>query len=74
MEKLIERLRANHDLSEEQARGIINTVTEYLIERFPMISGAVDNFFSTEDHSHVDASDNHYMSEATSTPPDDILE
>jgi hypothetical protein len=45
MEELIQKLQSIHGLSAEQSYGILNTITGYIKEKFPMISGAVDNLF-----------------------------
>jgi len=45
MEELIQKLQSIHGLSAEQSYGILNTITSYIKEKFPMISGAVDNLF-----------------------------
>src|SRR5580693_9747937 len=47
MEELIQRLQSIHGLSAEQAHGILNTITTYIKEKFPMVSGAIDNLFQT---------------------------
>lgn len=58
MEELIQKLQSIHGLSAEQSHGILNTITGYIKEKFPMISGAVDNLFQagatpSEDQSKV---------------------
>ncbi|MEO9020839.1 MAG: hypothetical protein ABI237_09020 [Ginsengibacter sp.] len=45
MEELIQKLQSLHGLSAEQAHGILNTITGYIKEKFPMVGGAVDNLF-----------------------------
>jgi hypothetical protein len=47
LQELIEKLQSSHGLSAEQSQGIINTVTGFIKEKFPMLSGAVDNMFGT---------------------------
>ena len=47
MEELIQRLQSIHGLSAEQSHGILNTITTYIKEKFPMVSGAIDNLFPT---------------------------
>jgi hypothetical protein len=59
MEELIKKLQEKHNLSAEQALGILGTITGYIKEKFPMVAGAVDNLFpigssstsSNEEHS-----------------------
>jgi hypothetical protein len=43
MEDLIKRLQENHNLTAEQSYGILNTIKEFIKEKFPMVGGAIDN-------------------------------
>lgn len=45
MEELIQKLQNEHGLSSEQSQGILNTITGYIKEKFPMVAGAIDNLF-----------------------------
>ncbi len=45
MEELLQKLQNIHGLSAEQAHGILNTITGYIKEKFPMVGGAIDNLF-----------------------------
>ena len=45
MEELIQKLQNLHGLTAEQSHGILNTITGYIKEKFPMVAGAVDNLF-----------------------------
>ena len=47
MEELIQKLQSLHGLSAEQSHGILNTITGYVKEKFPMVAGAVDNLFQS---------------------------
>lgn len=47
MQELIEKL-VQTGLTEEQAKKAVNTVAEYVKEKFPMISGAVDQIFPSQ--------------------------
>lgn len=47
MEELIQKLQNIHGLSAEQSHGILNTITGYIKEKFPMVAGAVDNLFQS---------------------------
>lgn len=47
MEELIQKLQSNHGLTAEQSHGILNTITGYIKEKFPMVAGAVDNLFQS---------------------------
>ena len=47
MEELIQKLQAVHGLSAEQSHGILNTITSFVKEKFPMVGGAIDNIFQS---------------------------
>jgi len=47
MEELIQKLQTAHGLSREQSYSILNTITGYIKEKFPMVAGAVDNLFQS---------------------------
>jgi hypothetical protein len=41
--ELVTRLKTQAGLSDEQAQKVIETIKEFVVEKFPMLSGAVDN-------------------------------
>jgi len=45
MQDLIDKLKNNNGLTDEQAKGVLNTITEYIKDKFPMFAGAVDSLF-----------------------------
>ncbi len=45
MNELIEKLQEEAGLTEEQARKALETVKSYVIDKFPMLEGAVGNLF-----------------------------
>jgi hypothetical protein len=47
MQELINKLMAECNLTEEQARKVIATVKDYVVEKFPMLEGAVNNVFGS---------------------------
>jgi len=47
LQELIQKLQDNHGLTPEQSHNILGTVTGFIKEKFPMLSGAVDNMFGT---------------------------
>jgi hypothetical protein len=47
MEELIQKLQSEHGLSAEQSQGILNTITNFVKEKFPMVGGAIDNIFKS---------------------------
>ena len=47
MEELINRLTVNAGISEAQAMKALETIKDFVKEKFPMLGGAVDNMFSS---------------------------
>ncbi|MCZ2222225.1 MAG: hypothetical protein LC122_01140 [Chitinophagales bacterium] len=45
MKELIEKLGAEAGISPEQAAKVIETIANFVKEKFPMLSGAVDSIF-----------------------------
>ena len=45
MKELIDRLKAEAGLTEEQAKKAIETIKNFVVEKFPMLEGAVKNIF-----------------------------
>ncbi|HMR91932.1 MAG TPA: hypothetical protein PKC69_06445 [Chitinophagaceae bacterium] len=45
MQELIEKLKAEAGLTDEQAQKAINTIKDFVVEKFPMLEGAVSNIF-----------------------------
>lgn len=45
MQELIDRLKTEAGLTEEQAKQAISTIKNYVIEKYPMLEGAVNNVF-----------------------------
>lgn len=45
MQELIEKLKSEAGLSGEQATKAIETIKSYIVEKFPMLEGAVNNLF-----------------------------
>lgn len=48
MQELIEKLKTEAGLTEEQAKQVIATMKSYVVEKFPMLEGAVNNVFGGE--------------------------
>ena len=48
MQELIQKLQKENGLSAEQSQSVLNTVKEFIKEKFPMIGGAVDNMFPAD--------------------------
>ena len=47
MDELIEKLKTEAGLSDEQAKKAIETIKTYVVEKFPMLEGAVGNLFGS---------------------------
>ena len=45
MNELIEKLKAEAGLTDEQAEKSLEAIRNYVIEKFPMLEGAVGNLF-----------------------------
>ena len=43
--ELVERLKTDVNLSEEQARKVMETIKNYVVEKYPMLAGAADSMF-----------------------------
>lgn len=48
MQELIEKLKAEAGLTEEQAKHAIATIKNFVVEKFPMLEGAVNSVFGGE--------------------------
>lgn len=48
MHELIEKLKAEAGLTEDQAKQAIATIKSFVVEKFPMLEGAVNNVFGGE--------------------------
>lgn len=48
MQELIDKLKAEAGLTEEQAKQAIATLKNYVVEKYPMLEGAVSNLFGEE--------------------------
>ncbi len=49
MEELINRLKENAGINDEQAAKALETIKDFVKEKFPMLGGAVDNMFGSTD-------------------------
>ena len=43
--ELIEQLKAKAGLNDDQANKVLDTIKEFIVEKYPMLSGAVNNLF-----------------------------
>ena len=46
--ELIERLKSEAGLSDEQAGKVIETIKNFVVDKYPMLSGAVNNIFGNK--------------------------
>lgn len=47
MQELIDRLKQEAGLNDEQAKKVIETIKTFVVEKFPMLEGAVNNVFGS---------------------------
>ena len=45
MQELIDKLKSEAGLSEEQAKQAIETIKAFVVEKFPMLEGAIGSLF-----------------------------
>jgi nucleoid DNA-binding protein len=45
MQELIDKLKAEAGLTDEQAKKALESVKSFIVEKFPMLEGAVSNLF-----------------------------
>lgn len=43
--ELVDRLKSESGLSEDQAHNVLNTIKNFVVEKYPMLQGAVGNIF-----------------------------
>lgn len=43
--ELVERLKSGANLSDEQAQQVLETIKNFVVEKYPMLSGAVNSMF-----------------------------
>jgi hypothetical protein len=46
--ELVDRLKTQVGLSDEQASQVINTIKNFVVEKYPMLQGAVGNIFGNK--------------------------
>ncbi len=49
MQELIDKLMSNANISQEQAEKALETIKDFVKEKFPMMAGAVDNLFDVKE-------------------------
>ncbi len=43
--EIVDRLKARVGLSDEQANQVVETLKDFVIEKYPMLQGAIENIF-----------------------------
>jgi hypothetical protein len=43
--ELVERLKSEVNLTDEQAQKVLSTIKSFVVEKYPMLSGAVNSMF-----------------------------
>ncbi|MDB5206127.1 MAG: hypothetical protein JWR72_1202 [Flavisolibacter sp.] len=46
--ELTERLKTGANLSDEQANQVLETIKSFVVEKYPMLSGAVNSMFGNK--------------------------
>lgn len=46
--ELVDRLKSQVGLSDEQANQVVNTIKNFVVEKYPMLQGAVNNIFGNK--------------------------
>jgi len=45
MQELIDKLKAEAGITDEQAKKAIETIKNFVVDKFPMLEGAIGNLF-----------------------------
>ena len=46
--ELVENLKTRANLSDDQANKVIETIKDFVVEKYPMLQGAVNNIFGNK--------------------------
>ena len=46
--ELVDKLKTQANLSDEQANKVIETIKDFVLEKYPMLSGAVNNILGSK--------------------------
>ena len=46
--ELVDRLKSQVGLSDDQANEVVNTIKNFVVEKYPMLQGAVSNIFGNK--------------------------
>lgn len=48
LNELVDRLKSQAGLSDDQANQVVNTIKNFVVEKYPMLQGAVGNIFGNK--------------------------
>ena len=48
VDELTERLKTNVGLTDEQAKKVLGTIKAFIIDKYPMLQGAIDNILGDD--------------------------
>jgi hypothetical protein len=48
MEELVEKLKTEVGLTDDQAKKAIETIKNFVVDKFPMLEGAIGNLFGNQ--------------------------
>lgn len=46
--ELVEKLKSQAGLTDDQANKVIETIKDFVVDKYPMLSGAVNNIFGNK--------------------------
>jgi len=46
--ELVEKLKSQAGLNDDQANKVIETIKDFVVDKYPMLSGAVNNIFGNK--------------------------
>jgi hypothetical protein len=74
MQELIDKLTEKAGISTDQAHKAIDTIKDFIKEKFPMMAGAVDNFLPGSGHVETMNSTGNAASTATTTASGGVMD
>lgn len=48
VDELVERIKSEANLTDDQAQKVLETIKNFVVEKYPMLQGAVDNIFGAK--------------------------
>ena len=71
MQELIEKLKNSYGLTPEQTYGVLNSIKDFVKEKFPMMGSALDNLFPADSETGKVADSDVVQAIAGATPAGD---